>query len=142
MRPWTFPVGTGLLKAFARPPDEGGLLVEVRVMWHASDGWAFRTYAWDGALGDAIREWAQGTEVDDGQADGGHEQQSLEGGEAQAHREEDLGARAPEFVVSFLRADWRNGVRGWLGCLGTGAGDGEKAEKGERPAGGFMSDHP
>lgn len=50
---WTFPVGTGLLKAFARPPDEGGLLVEVRVMWHASDGWAFRTYAWDGALGDA-----------------------------------------------------------------------------------------
>jgi hypothetical protein len=55
---WTLPVGAVLIKPFSFAlADAAGAVrpVEVRVMVRTVAGWAYRTYGWDEAEGDAVR---------------------------------------------------------------------------------------
>jgi mono/diheme cytochrome c family protein len=55
---WALPVGAVLIKPFSFAlADAGGARrpVEVRVMVRTAAGWAYRSYGWDEAAGDAVR---------------------------------------------------------------------------------------
>ncbi len=59
--PWSFPVGTILVKTFTfhtdyRDPSSPLHLMETRILWHEPDGWTVHTYQWraDGSDADSV----------------------------------------------------------------------------------------